>query len=430
MREELLYFIWKFKFYKDYKIYDPDNNQIQVLNPGIQNMNSGPDFIGAQIKTKEAVWVGNVEIDIRSSDWYKHGHHLNKEFNNVVLQVVNIHDKVIYCENGREIPVLEIKVEPCIIEKYNSFLESSVFIPCANDIHLADQAKLQLWLGNVLVARLEEKSGYILDILGMLKNSWEETLYQLLARNFGFNLNAEPFEWLAKSLPLRFLAKHQSNLLHIESMLFGQAGFLNENIPDNDYYQAMKNEYEFLKTKYQFKPIEKHMWKFMRIRPSNFPTIRISQFAHLMFRSNSLFSKIITANSIDEIRLLFHVKATEFWDNHYQFDKESKFKIKSLGQESIDKILINTVIPIIFVYGGSIGDESLKEKALDFLEKIKPEKNHIIDEWEKSGVLIQSAFYSQALIQQKKKFCALAKCLDCGIGIEIMKKQFRLNVDI
>jgi hypothetical protein len=424
MREDLLYFVWKFKLYKDFKIFDHEYKQIKVLNPGIQNYNSGPDFTGAQIKADEVTWVGNIEIDIKSSDWYRHGHHVNKDFNNVVIEVVNVYDKNVISENGRKVSVIEIKIEPEILNKYTDFLENKTFIPCSSDIKDVDPVKMQLWLGNVLVERLRAKSEYISGILKSNKNSWEDTFYQLLARSFGFNVNSDPFEWLAKSLPLKYLAKHHKNIIQLEALLFGQAGFLFDNIIENQYHKDLKKEYQFLKTKYQLIPIEKHLWKFMRIRPSNFPTIRISQFANQIFKSHSLFSKIIHENSLDNIRQLFDIEASEFWNNHYNFDSQSNFKKKSLGEESIDKILINTVIPIIFVYGESTNNESLKERAINFLENIIPERNNIIDKWKDLGVKIPSAFYSQALLNQKKEYCTHGRCLECGIGIEILKNQF------
>jgi len=427
MREDLLYFIWKFRFYNEFKINGFDNKQIEIINPGLQNFNSGPDFTGAQIRNHEATWVGNIEIDIKSSNWYKHGHHLNKEFNNVVLQVVTDNDAEVRCENGRIVPSMEIKIEPGIIQKYNDYLKSNTFVPCSADLNQIDQLKLNLWLGKTLVLRMEQKSAYISSLLTMVKNSWEETFYQLLARSFGFNVNADPFEWLAKSLPLKYLARHHGNLFQIEALLFGQAGFLEDISGNNDYYNGLHREYQFLKTKYQLIPIEKHMWKFMRTRPTNFPTIRISQFANLVFNSINLFSKTLEAKNVAELKKLFDVKASEFWNNHYQFEKESGYLVKTLGSESVDKILINTVIPLIFVYGQNKGDESIKDRAVTFLENIKPERNHIINKWKEAGMHVSSAFYSQALIHQKKEFCSNLKCLDCGIGVELMKNEFRKN---
>jgi hypothetical protein len=423
MKEDFLYFVWKFKLYRNYRLFDLEFDEIQVINPGIQNSNSGPDFSSAQIKTNEATWVGNVEVDIRSSDWYRHGHHLNKDFNNVVLQVVNIHDKQVFCENGRVIPVMEVDVKPGLIEKYNYFVHNKALIPCADDIKTVDSFKIQLWLGNVLAERLNEKSGFILNILEQYKNSWEDTFYQLLARSFGFKVNSDPFEWLARSLPLKYLAKHKSNLIQIEALLLGQAGFLNSEF-DGIYYKTLQKEYQFLKSKYQLNPIENHLWKFMRIRPSNFPTIRISQFANLIFKSNALFSKVLEAESIDYLRSFFEVKASEFWDNHYHFEKETKSVQKQMGKDSIDKLLINTIIPIVFVYGSTIGNDLIKEKAINFLEQIPSEKSTIINEWKKLKIQVPSAFYSQALIQQRKEYCAKSRCLECGIGIEIMKNKF------
>jgi hypothetical protein len=424
MNEDLLYFVWKFKLFHKFKIFDFDDGEIRILNPGIQNINSGPDFFNAQLQTDDAKWNGNIEVDVKSSDWYKHGHNKNKEFNNVVLQVVNVYDKKVFCESGRNVPVMEIEVQPEIMDQYQKFLLENKFIPCASEIYLADSIKINLWLANVLVERLAEKAEYIRGILTSHKNSWEETFYQLLARNFGFNVNSEPFEWLAKSLPLKYLAKHQNNLTQIEALLFGQAGFLEESIPQIDYCNNLKREFLFLQSKYQLKPLQKHIWKFLRIRPSNFPTIRISQFANLIYVSKSLFSKIYNAKSLSEIRNLFDIETSEFWKSHFVFEKQAMNKIKKLGHQSVDEILINTIVPILFVYGEMIGDEAIKERAIGYLEEINPERNHITRKWNDSGIKASSAFYSQALIHQKNHYCSHYRCLECGIGVEILKAQY------
>jgi hypothetical protein len=282
-------------------------------------------------------------------------------------------------------------------------------------------------LGNVLVERLIEKSNEISTVLDQNKKNWEETFYQLMARSFGFKVNADPFEWLAKSLPLKYLAKHKTNILQLEALLFGQAGFLAENLPNSNYYTSLKKEYEFLRIKYQLKPIEKHVWKFMRIRPSNFPTIRISQFANLIYKSNALFSKILEANSVQMINEFFQVEAFDYWNKHFLFEKESSFRKKVMGAQSIEILIINTVVPMLFVYGSSIGDESIKERAISFLDAMKPEKNAILLNWKKIGIKIHSALYSQALLQLKKSYCSNSRCLECVVGTEILRNQFETS---
>jgi len=422
MNEDLLYFIWKYRLYNNFIGFNFDGAIPEILDCGIQNFDAGPDFIEAKIKTDETMWVGNVEIHVKSSDWNLHKHQFDKAYNNVILQVVNKHDKDVYTEDGRLLPVIEIDVTETIITKYKDYVENKNWIPCEKDISLIDGFKLKMWLNNVLVERLNKKSELVTSILNSNKNSWEETFYQFLARSFGFKINADPFEWLAKSIPLKYLAKHQNNLMQLEAILFGQAGFLAETDSNTEYFNLVKNEYEFLSKKFGLKPIDRHLWKFLRLRPSNFPYIRISQFAALIQQSNSLFSKVIASNIL-ELKEIFKVQASGFWDNHYTFEKMSKGKSKILGEQSINSIIINTIIPILFVYGKHFGDTGLQEKAIQFLDEIKPESNKIIKEWMRIKVSVPSSFYSQALLEQKKSYCDLTKCLKCGIGIEIFKKQ-------
>jgi hypothetical protein len=258
--------------------------------------------------------------------------------------------------------------------------------------------------------------------LKQTNNSWEEAFYTQLARNFGFKLNAEPFEQLTKSLPLTYLAKHKDNLFQIEALLFGQAGFLDENEGD-EYFQKLKQEYLYLKKKFKLKGIEQHLWKFLRSRPGNFATIRIAQFAKLIHRSSALFSKVLETESINEFYTLFQIKPSDYWENHYQFNKESVKKSKSLGKSAIDILLINTVIPFLFVYGKARGLTDLQNRAIDFLEAIKAEKNSIISRWNDLGVNASSSFETQALIQLKNRYCNHKKCLNCQIGNSLIRKK-------
>ena len=423
MKEELLYFIWKYKLYSDFTCFNLEGQDPQILDCGVQNFDAGPDFIGAKIKTAETTWAGNVEIHVKSSDWNLHKHHQDKAYNNVILQVVNKHDVDVYTEEGRLLPVIEIVVDNPLRAKYEYFTKNENWVPCENDINLVDEFKTKMWLGNLVIERLNKKADMVFSFLEFNKNSWEETFYHLLARSFGFKVNADPFEWLAKSIPLKFFSKHQNNLLQIEAILFGQAGFLTDKDVDNEYFNILKREYVVLSNKFGLKPIEKHLWRFLRLRPSNFPVIRISQFAALIHKSNSLFSKIRACSNVSELKKLFEVKATAFWDTHFTFEKLSEEKPKVLGEESINSIIINTVIPILFVYGKQIGDIDVRDKAIYFLEELKPESNKIIKEWKRLGIDVPSSFYSQALLEQKNAYCNFVKCLKCGIGIEIFKKQ-------
>jgi hypothetical protein len=423
MKEDFLYFIWKYKLFQNHKLFDLQCEKFRILSPGKQNFDSGPDFFEAKIKLDNTVLVGNVEIHLKSSDWYRHGHHTDKDYNNVVLHVVRYHDKEVVSENGRKIPVFQLEISQAMVEKYNDYQKNKSFIPCVKDIAKVNQFKISMWLAKVLFERLSEKTDMIQGLLDMNKNNWEETFYQLIARGFGFNVNNLPFELLAKSLPLRILAKHHQHLFQLEALLFGQAGFLEKILVPDEYYTQLKKEYDYLRKKYQLMPLENHLWKFLRIRPSGFPTIRISQFADLVNKSSSLFSKIVESESVEQIKALLKVQASEYWNTHYQFEKLSAYKNKVLGKQSVDLLIINTIIPMIFVHGNFTGRAALKEKAIGFLYQLAAEENNIIRKWVSLGIGAPSAFYSQALLYQKKEYCSKVRCLECGIGVEIFKGQ-------
>lgn len=422
MKEEFLHYVWKYKLYNKDSIQDQNRDEIEILNQGTHNSDSGPDFFNAKIKINETVWAGNVEIHINSSDWYAHNHHKDKAYDNVILQIVYNHDKEITRTNGQLIPTIEIKFDQELLENYESLIKRETWIPCQNEIKNVDSFILQNWLEKLSVERLEEKAKRINGVLEQTSNSWENAFYIQLARNFGFKLNSDPFELLAKSLPLTYLAKHKDNLFQIEALLFGQAGFLDDESGD-DYYESLKTEYLYLQKKFKLIPIEKHLWKFLRSRPGNFPTVRIAQFAKLIHRSSSLFSKLLEIKTINDCYDLLIVKPSDYWESHYILNKDSIKKSKSIGKSAVDIILINTIIPFLFIYGKAKGLEDLQERSISLLENIKPEKNAIITKWNDLGVKTENAFNTQALIQLKNKYCDSKKCLNCQIGNYIIRKN-------
>ena len=420
MNEDFLQYIWKYKLFDEKSLISNTGEKIKVVNVGEHNRDAGPDFFNAKIKIDQTLWVGNVEVHINSSDWIKHAHHQNKAYDNVILQVVLLNDADIKRTNGGIIPTIELKFDDKLFDNYQKLLKNELWIPCQTDIQKVEKFMIDYWLHNLMIERLEKKSNHILQNLLINKNNWEEAFYQQLAKNFGFKLNAEPFELLAKSIVLNYLAKHKNNLNQLESMFFGQAGMLNKEYPTDEYFQNLKKEYLFLKRKFNLKPIENHLWKFLRLRPSNFPTIRIAQFVKLLYQSSGLFSKIISVENIDELFKLFEVSASEYWDTHYVFNKETAKRKKSLGKLAFYSIVINTIVPFLFVYGKSKGDEVIKKKALLFLEIIPPEKNSIITHWNDLGIRADNAFYTQALLQLKNEYCSFKNCLKCQIGNTII----------
>lgn len=423
MKEDFLYFIWKHGLYDKNNLIADNGETLEVLDPGEQNHDAGPDFFNAKIKSDNTTWVGNVEIHVRSSDWMRHNHDTDKAYDNVILQVVADRDATVYRTNGQPIPTIELTFNPKIYTNYLSLLKNQEWIPCESSIFKVDPFHLKYWLQRVLLERLEEKSREIKFTLYQQKQDWDETFYQQLARNFGFKKNAQPFELLAKSLPYKYLAKHRDNLLQLEAMLFGQAGMLNDLLSEDEYYASLKKEYAFLRKKFSLKPIGEHLWKFLRLRPSNFPTLRIAQFGVLIHQSERIFSKLLHCKTMEEVYALFSVSASTYWDNHYLFHKQTRKKKKLLGKDAVDVLIINTVVPFLFLYGVEKNLPQYKERALEYLDQIPPEKNAIIAKWNSLGVKADNAFYSQALLQLKGKYCKFKRCLDCAVGRKIITKD-------
>lgn len=423
MTEEFLHHIWKFRLFDQQELKTTKGEIIEIEKVGIHNFDAGPDFFNGKIKISETLWAGNVEVRINASDWKKHFHQHDKAYDNIVLHVVNKADVILYRSTGEEIPTLELKdrIHEKLYQKYLDFKSSSDWIPCEKQIPFVPAFVVNSALDMLLLERLERKSQAIFNSLSLNKNNWEETFYQNLARNFGFKTNAEPFELLAKSLPSAILGKHKNSLLQIEALLFGQAGMLFEHF-DDKYPQQLQNEYAFLKQKFNLKPLEKHLWKYLRLRPINFPNIRIAQFANLVFNSSHLFSKILELKNANDLKELMNVFVSTYWETHFVFNKLSKNKSKQLGDEAVNNIIINTIVPFLFVYGKQKADERYIERAMDFLEQTEGENNSIIKKWESLGVSVKTAHSTQALLQLKNEYCDSKKCLNCSIGNYILKK--------
>jgi len=397
-----------------------DSETIEILHPGMENTDSGPDFFNAKIRIDNTIWAGNVEIHIRSSDWFRHGHHTNGAYNNVILHAVAANDKAVVNAEGKSIPVVELKYAPQLLENYCKLMNYPSWLACENDINKIEPFQIDYWFGKLVIERLETKAQTILEKLEANKNNFEETFYEQLARSFGFNLNGDPFEMLAKSLPLNYIAKHKNNLHQLEAFLFGQAGMLENDAIKDEYYIELKREYDFLKIKFDIKPIPSNLWKHLRLRPTNFPEIRIAQFAKLIYQSSRLFSKIIEADTIEKLRELFSVEISDYWLTHYTFGKESPKRTKQFGQNAFHTIVINTVIPFLFVYGMKKDEELYKTRALQLLEDLPAEINNVVKTWEKQGVKLSTAAYSQAVVQLKKHYCDADRCLDCQIGCKLI----------
>jgi len=421
--EDFLHYVWKFRLFDKTDLKTVDGENIEIYSAGLHNTDSGPDFQNSRIRIGDTLWAGNVEVHVPSSDWHKHNHTTDNAYNNVILHVVYRDDKPVVLANGRRLPTLELqnRISPELYNRFHSLVyDNQTIIPCEGTIGTVDEFTRRSWLTRVLIERLEKRSEAVIAALNLNRGDWEETFYQVLAANFGFKTNALPFELLAKSLPQNILAKHKNSPMQIEALVFGQAGFLEGELTD-EYPQLLKKEYDFLRKKYNLTPVENHLWKFLRMRPQNFPTIRLAQFAALVVKSNHLFSKVLDIKEIKDLRNLFtQTNINTYWDDHYRFDVQSKPMVKNLGQSSVDILLLNTIALFLFSYGRHLQLQYYIDRSLKLLENLPAEQNNIIADFDVLGVKINTAFESQALLELRNNYCNFKKCLQCGIGIKIL----------
>lgn len=422
--EDFLHYVWKFRLFERTNLQTTDGVELEISTPGLHNTDSGPDFHAARIQIGDTAWAGNVEIHINASDWEKHQHTTDNAYGNVILHVVYNNDIPVILPDGRHIPTLELKnrIPDDLYTRYHNLIYGvKTIIPCEASIAKLDDFTLRTWFTRVLIERLEKKSMAVIASLEVNRGDWEETFYQFLAANFGFKVNALPFELLARSLPQNILAKNKSNVLAIEALIFGQAGMLTDEFQD-EYPQLLKQEYDYLRKKYNLTPIEKHLWKFMRLRPQNFPTIRLAQFAALIISSNHLFSKVLDMRDVKTLPALFEgIAVNSYWDDRYRFDKLSKPSSKNLGAASINVLLLNTLALFLFSYGKHHQQEYYISRSLKLLESLPGEQNQVIDDFKAVGVKAYSAFESQAMLELKNYYCNYKKCLQCSVGNKILK---------
>ncbi|HEX5003399.1 MAG TPA: DUF2851 family protein [Bacteroidia bacterium] len=427
MNEAFLSFIWKFRLYHPHLI-STSGEQITVDSAGEQHNNSGPDFFNARIRIGSTLWAGNVEIHSRASDWYRHSHQLDDAYTNVILHVVYEADADIILNDQRVVPTLELKgfMKPEVHNQYFELARSTNSIPCSHSLSNVPSITVQTWLDRMLVERLEQRADAIQEALHVSGNDYEQAFYEILAGGFGFHINALPFTMLTRILPYKLLRKHAGDILLCEALVYGQAGMLNESADEtieDAYFRELRSHYKFLSGKYKLLPLDAHLWKFLRMRPVNFPTIRLSQFTELITTLPALFRSFLDASSSNECMELLNVKASAYWDTHYVFGKPAPGRQKRLGRESAVVLLINTVAPFLFMYGKWSGDESHCRKALDLISALPAEKNRIIQEWKLAGLNCTSAYDSQAAIGLYKNYCIKKNCLICSIGTAILRNS-------
>lgn len=429
MQENFLHFLWQWRRFTSEDLRTTDGEPLEILHPGELNTDAGPDFFAARICIGDQLWAGNVEIHLKSSDWFAHGHDADRAYENVILHVVFEEDRPIFRGKnldekspGSRIPTLELRgrVPEKIEQTWQNLAAEKAAIPCRSRISEVPQIIRLNWLDRLLVDRLEAKTEGIAEALDRSGGHWEQVFFEKIAWNFGLKINAEPFEMLAKSLTVSHLAKHKDNLLQLEAMLFGQAGLLETDFAD-DYPKQLKKEYQFLRHKYQLVPLDSSLMKFLRLRPPNFPTIRLAQLAWLVHHSSHLFSKMITVGSLREMENLLHAEVSDYWQTHYVFDKPSPRRRKTFGSDAIHLLVINTIAPFLFFYGKKTNRDDLRDRALKILEALPPEPNAIMDAWVDAGISARNSYESQALLQLTKKYCSEKRCLECGIGHFLLK---------
>lgn len=423
MQEDFLHYLWKLKKLESSNLQTTNGELVTINNVGTHNHNAGPDFFNAQLTIDNQLWAGNVEIHIKSSDWFVHNHEVDANYDNVILHVVWEHDTNVFRKDNTQIPTIELKkyVSQSALNNYHKLFNSKqTWINCENTIADINPFVINNWLERLFFERLERKAKDIEAILKQSNNNWEAVLFKLLAKNFGLKVNSDSFLSLANSFDFSIVRKQQSNLQSLEALFFGQASLLDDDIQE-PYYQNLQKEYTFLKQKFSLENRGVAQFQFFRLRPPNFPTIRLSQLANVYHLHQNLFSKIIVSDNLEDFYKLFSVSTSPFWDTHYTFDKASKTSKKQITKAFIDLLLINTIIPLKFCYAKQQG-KSIEEELIKLMEQLKPEKNSIVDKFKTLKVQAKSALHSQAIIQLKNKYCDKNQCLKCAIGNTILTK--------
>jgi hypothetical protein len=421
MKEELLHYVWKYQKLNTLHLKTTQNNQVVIHHPGVYHELAGPDFFNAQIEIDGQKWAGNIEIHVKSSDWYLHNHERDPAYNNVILHVVWENDTAVFGPDNCEIPVVALQdyISADLLHNYRSLVTPKTWINCQNQLKSIPPFLLSNWQERLFFERLERKSQLIAECLILTQNDWEAVLFLCVAKNFGLNTNGDSFFALAKAIPFSVIRKEAIDLQNLEALLFGMAGLLEADNEDT-YFKELQFRFYYLLQKHniQKKPIAP--LQFFKHRPDNFPTIRLAQLASVYHHRTNLFSKICDNFSLISLYALFTISPSSYWKNHYLFDKESPNKSKKTTHSLIDLLIINTILPLQFAYAKHQGKE-ITEDALLLIQGIAPEKNSILDKFKTSGVAVANAFESQSLLQLKSEYCSKNKCLDCAIGAELLK---------
>lgn len=432
--EKLIHYVWKHKMFPLRELYTTDGELVEVIDTGLSNRNAGPDFFNAKVKIGNTLWVGNVEIHEKASDWFAHGHQHDSVYNNVILHVCGIIDTKAINSLGEELRQMQLEVPNSIVEHYHELISVDHYPPCYKIIPNLSKLIIHSWMSALQTERLEQKTETIQKRVEQCNGSWETAFFITLARNYGFGINGDAFEKWAQNIPLSNVGHHRDNLFQIESIFMGQAGLLElESIPkryqqealNEGYFSKIRNEYLYLAHKFSMKPVDFKSWKFLRLRPQNFPHIRISQLANLYYSKKAGLSQLMECKTIKEVETALSTHVTPYWETHYIFGSTSEKNTKQLSQHSLNLLIINTIVPMLFAYGRYKMNEKLCDRAFDFLEELRAENNYIVRIWEECGLEVENAGDSQALIQLKLEYCDKKDCLRCRMGYEYLKSNFK-----
>lgn len=423
--ERLLHYVWKYRLYNASSLMTTDGIRIEVLDPGLPNGDAGPDFFNAKIKVGQTVWAGGVEIHNKTSDWLLHKHDEDRAYDAVILHVTAANDALIYRSNGEAIPQLVLDIPESISRQIEWLLKQDRAVPCLDRLFEIDPMHVSMWMGALLSERLERKMQDIITLLSTYENDWNEVFYIILTRSFGCGLNSDAFEWLARSLPFRCIRKQRNSSSQVEALLFGQAGMLEEELPDH-YYHLLQREYKFLRYKFGLQRLDETLFKNLRVRPGNFPHLKLAQLAAIWSMHDTLFSTLLEAHTPGEIKRCFRIKPSDYWFTHYHFRYASVPKEKLMGDSFLNILLINAVVPMLFAYGRKNNRPEYGERAIRLLETIPAEQNSIVRLFTDKGVTVRNAGDTQSLIQLKREYCEKKKCLYCRIGFQLLK---RVNAD-
>jgi hypothetical protein len=422
MNEEFLHFVWKYRLYDTDSLRTPEGDPVEVLRSGEPNTDAGPDFLNCRIRIRDTQWAGNAEIHLRSSDWIRHNHQNDKAYDNVILHLVHLHDTLVKNSSGEEVPTFILKCDDRLLQNYHSLRTNQSWAACEKQLPSVDPFFVNQWLARMMVERLELRSEQVIGILEETGGDWQEVCYRMVFASLGMKVNTPPFELLARRLPYKLLLKHRDQPLQLEALLFGTAGFLENQLFEDTYYSNLRKEYEFLKKKYKLKPIDTHLWKMLRLRPGNFPAVRIAQAASLINKGLLDFSSLISRDRPSLLAGLLETSGSDYWDSHFQFHKESRRYPKRIGADAAVLILINALIPVLFTWASRNKDQEMINYTLNQLEILPAEDNSIIRHWDVRGLKARHAFDSQALIQLRNQYCIPRYCLRCAIGTQMVTR--------